>query len=96
MFFFRVRTSSASAVNDGATTTSVKISATCSAMVRSTSRLAAMTPPKADTGSHACALRCAAATSAPTAMPHGLACLMIATQGSPWSCAARQAASVST
>ena len=32
----------------------------------------------------------------PTAIPHGLACLMIATHGSAWSCAARQAASVST
>jgi hypothetical protein len=58
--------------------------------------LAAITPPKADTGSQACALRCAAAMTVPTAMPQGLACLMIATHGSLWSCAARQAASVST
>ena len=43
------------------------------------------------TGSHACALRVAPPrSSAPTAMPHGLACLMIATVGwSPWSWAAR-------
>ena len=40
-----------------------------------------MTPPNADSGSQACALRCASATSAPIAMPHGLACLMIATHG---------------
>ena len=80
----------------GATTTSVKTSATCSAIARLTGRLVAMTPPNADTGSHACALRWASATSAPTAMPHGLACLMIATHGSSTSCAARRAASVST
>ena len=42
----------------------------------------AITPPNADTGSHSWARRCASATSAPTAMPHGLACLMIATAGS--------------
>ena len=83
-------------MNAGATTTSVNTSAICSAIVRSTSRLAAITPPKADTGSQACALRWAAAMSAPTAMPHGLACLMIATHGSAWSYAARQAASAST
>ncbi len=45
-------------------------------------RLAAITPPYALTGSQACAARCASAMSAPTAMPHGLACLMIATHGS--------------
>lgn len=65
--------------------TSVKISATCSASSTVTGRLTAMTPPKADSGSQACALRWAAATSVSTAMPHGLACLMIATQGSSWS-----------
>ena len=85
MFFFPASTATASAVNDGATTTSVNTSATCSAMVRSISRFAAITPPKAETGSQACALRCASAMSAPTAIPHGLACLMIATQGSSWS-----------
>ena len=80
----------------GATITSVKTSATCSAIATDTGRLAAITPPNAETGSHACALRCASATSAPTAMPHGLACLMIATAGSSKSYAARRAASVST
>ena len=96
MFFFPVSTATASSVNDGATTTSVNTSDTCSAIVRSISRLAAITPPNAEIGSQACALRCAAAMSAPTAIPQGLACLMIATHGSAWSCAARQAASVST
>ena len=74
----------------------MKTSQTCSAIARLTGRFTAMTPPKADTGSQACALACASATSLPTAMPHGFACLMIATVGaSPWSCAARQAASPS-
>ncbi len=41
-----------------------------------------MTPPNAEVGSHSLASRCASAMSAPTAMPHGLACLMIATAGS--------------
>ena len=40
------------------------------------------TPPYAESGSHSWASRCASAMSAPTAMPHGLACLMIATHGS--------------
>ncbi len=75
--------------------TSVKISATCSASSTVTGRLTAMTPPNAESGSQAWALRCASATSAPIAMPHGLACLMIATHGSAWSYAARRAASVS-
>ena len=66
----------------GATITSVNTSATCSAIATDTGRLAAITPPNAETGSHACARRCASAMSAPTAMPHGLACLMIATAGS--------------
>jgi hypothetical protein len=61
-----------------------------------TSRLTAMTPPNADVGSQACALRWASATSGPIAMPQGLACLMIATQGSAKSFAERQAASAST
>ena len=68
----------------------------CSAMARVTGRLAATTPPYADVGSHACALRWASAMSEPTAMPHGLACLMIATAGSLKPNAARTAASVST
>ena len=79
MFFFAERTSTAPSSYPGATTTSVKISATCSAIARVTGTLVAITPPNAETGSQACALRCASATSAPTAMPHGLPCLMIAT-----------------
>ena len=62
-------------------TTSVNTSAICPASSAVTVPLAAITPPKADTGSQACALRCASARSAPMAMPHGFECLMIATQG---------------
>ena len=62
--------------------TSVNTSATCSAMSTLTSRLAAITPPNALTGSVACALAWASARSAPTAIPHGLECLMMATHGS--------------
>ncbi len=69
--------------------TSVKIPATCSAISTLTGRFVAMTPPNADTGSHACALRWASATSAPTAMPQGLACLITATAVSEKSYAAR-------
>jgi hypothetical protein len=76
--------------------TSVKISATVSAISTLTVVFAAITPPNADNGSHSCALRCASATETDEiAMPHGLACLMIATQMSSWSNAARQAASAS-
>jgi hypothetical protein len=75
----------------------VKISAICSASSTLTSPFTAITPPNALVGSVAWALRCASATSAPIAIPHGLACLITATQGaSPWSWAARQAASAST
>ena len=85
MFFLAASTSTAPSSYAGATTTSVKTSATCSAIATDTGTLVAMTPPNADTGSHACALRCASATSAPTAIPHGLVCLMIATAGRSWS-----------
>ena len=71
-------------------------SAICSAASRLTGRFDAITPPYAETGSQACAFRCASAMSVPTAMPHGLACLMIATAGALKSKAARRAASVST
>ncbi len=83
MFFLRASTSTAPSSYPGATTTSVNTSATCSAIATETGTLVAITPPNAETGSQACALRCASATSVPTAMPHGLACLMIATAG--WS-----------
>ena len=96
MFFLRLRISTASGSKSGATTTSVNTGAICSAAAAVSVRLVAMTPPNAETGSQACALACASATSAPTAIPHGLACLMIATVGASWSCAARQAASAST
>ena len=57
----------------------MNISATCSAIAALTSPFVAITPPNALTGSVACALRCASATSAPTAIPHGLVCLITAT-----------------
>ncbi len=60
----------------------MKIPLTVSAIASVTVRFAAITPPYAETGSHSCALRCASAMSSATAMPHGLACLMIATAGS--------------
>ena len=65
-------------------------------MATLTGRFVAITPPKAETGSQAWASRWASAMSAPTAMPHGFACLMIATAGASKSCAERRAASVST
>ena len=61
-----------------------------------TTPLAAITPPNADAGSQLWALRCASTRSAPIAIPHGLECFMIATQGSAKSKAARRAASAST
>ncbi len=73
--------SSASSSKPGATTTSVNTSAICRARSAVTGPLAAMTPPKAETGSHALALAWASARSVPTAMPHGLECLMMATHG---------------
>jgi hypothetical protein len=81
--------------------TSVKMSRRFSAIFRVTVRLAAITPPNAETGSHSCARRCAeamgsSALGAAIAMPHGLACLMIATAGLTMSKAARRAASAST
>ncbi len=76
------RSRRASSSKAGATITSVKMSASWSAIAGVTGRFVAMTPPYALAGSHAWALRWASAMSAPTAMPHGLACLMIATQGS--------------
>ncbi len=96
MFFLAASTSTAPSENPGASTTSVNTPATCSAIATLTGRFAAITPPKAETGSQACALRCASAMSVPTAMPQGLACLMIATAGAAKSYAVRRAASAST
>ena len=59
-------------------------------------RFAAITPPYAETGSQACAFWWATAMSSSTAMPHGFACLMMATAGSAKSNALRRAASAST
>ncbi|SIN56192.1 Uncharacterised protein [Mycobacteroides abscessus subsp. abscessus] len=78
-FFLRLSTSTAPSAYPGATITSVKMSATRSAISTLTSRLTAITPPNALNGSHSCALRCASAIEmSDTAIPHGLACLMIA------------------
>ena len=63
----------------------MKTGTICRANSTLTGRLTAMTPPKADTGSQACALRWASAASPPTAIPQGLACLMMATHGRSWS-----------
>ena len=57
MFFFAARISTAPSSNAGATSTSVKISATCLAISTETGTLVAITPPYAETGSHSCALR---------------------------------------
>ena len=76
--------------------TSVKTSATCRAMSAVTTPFAAMTPPKADSGSQLWALRWAAAMSAPIAIPQGLECFTIATHGSPKSKTACRAVSAST
>ena len=78
----RRRRASASSWNDGATTTSTKRSLIAWAVARSTTVLNATTEPNAETGSVARALaerldrRCA-----PTAMPQGVVCLMIAQAG---------------
>ena len=74
--------SSASASKSGAITTSVNTSAICRASAAVTGPLTAITPPNAETGSQACALACACARSAATAIPHGLECLMMAAHGS--------------
>ncbi|CAB4536401.1 unannotated protein [freshwater metagenome] len=78
-FFFANRTSSASASNDGATTTSVNTGASASAISRVTARFTATIPPKALTGSQALASEyaCAIEPCVDTATPHGLACFTI-------------------
>ena len=75
--------SRASASKSGAITTSVKISAICRASAAVTGPLTAMTPPNADGRVAGVRLaRAPAARSAPTAIPHGLECLMMAAHGS--------------
>ena len=96
MFFLRVSASTAPGSYEGAIITSVKMVLTYSAISTLTAVFAAITPPKALIGSHSWALRCASATETDEmAIPHGLACLIIATHFSSWSNAARQAASAS-
>jgi len=81
-FFFWVRMSSATGTKPGAMITSVKMSAIWAASASVTIPLVAITPPNAEAGSHSWASRWAWARSSATAIPHGLACFMIATQGS--------------
>ncbi|CAB4750308.1 unannotated protein [freshwater metagenome] len=78
---FFIKISSAALSYSGAMITSVKTSETCVAIATVTVRFAAITPPKAETGSQACALVYASEISLPIATPHGLACLMMATHG---------------
>ena len=60
MFFFLVSTARAASSKPGASSTSVKTSAICSASAAVTVRLTAITPPNAETGSQARAFTCAA------------------------------------
>ncbi len=85
----------ASGANPGATMTSRNISDISRAVSRSTGRLNAAIPPKADTGSESSAAWYASATLAPTPMPQGLACLTITTAVSSNSATALTAPSVS-
>ena len=96
MFFFSRSSSSASSSKPGATTTSVKTSATW---------LGHRSRHRAVGRDHAAERRHRVARVRPAvrlgdvgadAMPHGLACLMMATAGSAKSYAARRAASAST
>src|SRR5699024_11366413 len=89
------RSSRASAENEGAARHSVKIGLIDAASSASTSRLVAITPPYAESGSHSWAALCAAAAVSATAMPQGFARLTMATAGWSKSKAARIAASVS-
>ena len=61
----------------GATTTSTNSSRIASAAARSTTVLNAITDPKADVRSVASARLKASAALRPSAMPHGVVCLMI-------------------
>ena len=81
-FGLRHRISTASSLNRGAIRTSRNWPDSASASSASTGRLRQITPPNADTGSHANARRYASSAEPPTAQPHGLLCLMIAQAGS--------------
>ena len=81
----------AAALKVGAMTASTNKSAAARAATKasSTGRLAAMTPPKADTGSEASAAGKAAAMLSPTARPQGERCLTMTTAGAVNDSAAR-------
>ena len=77
-FFFSRNTASASVWTSGATTTSTNRSRIASAAARSTATLNAMTEPNADVRSVASARSYASRGERPSAMPHGVVCLMMA------------------
>ena len=76
-FFLRRSTASASGWKLGATTASTNNSASAVAVSASSTVLKPTTDPNADTGSVARALRYASSGVLPSAMPHGVVCLMM-------------------
>ncbi|MNT12301.1 hypothetical protein D3C72_1472240 [compost metagenome] len=81
-FCLAANTARAPALNDGAISTSTNCFATACAAASSSSTLKAMMPPKAEVESVLKALSYASSAFAPSATPHGLACLMM-TQAAP-------------
>ena len=77
-FFLVVKISNASALNEGAISTSKNISLIASAVALSTGALQINTPPKALSGSPANALSHASFTDFLEAIPQTLVCLMMA------------------
>jgi hypothetical protein len=76
-FRFAANAARASSVYAGAISTSTNCLETACAHAPSTGRLNATMPPKAEVGSVRNARAYASPTSAPTATPHGFACLTI-------------------
>ncbi len=80
--FFLVRSfSSAPDSNSGATTTSVNVSSSASAVASVIARFSPTIPPNALNGSQSCARVYADSMSSATAKPHGFACLMTTAAG---------------
>ena len=94
-FLRRATAAMAASSASGATITSVRIFAIFSAAGPSRGRFTATIPPNGETGSQRNARSQASASVAAEAMPHGLACLMIATVGASNSATHSKAASVS-
>src|SRR5579871_6104128 len=92
-FFFAAKISFALESKPGAAMHSTNSFATSSAVAASTSRLNASTPPKAETGSDASALRYASRSVDCSAVPQGLLCLMMTAAGFLNSAARLRAAS---